>query len=222
MTTHGAATDDTPKGTTSTANPASAHAAAASVAPVLSSAVTISEVARVAHSRARAKSSITVTLSTSVSVDGGVNTLIDLLPPPRMIRSRAITAASIQIGNPSGSANAVTPPISMPVICIVSSAEANEALRTPRRLRTTPFTSSRVEASTTHTTGRGVSPSPTTMMVLAEFVGRVAVCLAERGGVSEGRIAWHDLVIHTEPEEMGDHLVLRIHDAWRTTTNDSS
>ncbi len=139
-----------------------------------------------------------------------------------MIRSRAITAESTQIGRSAGNANAVTPPISMPVSSIVSSAEANEALRTSSRLRTTPFTSRRVEARTTQATGRGSRALAHDDDRVGGVVGRVSVGLAERGGISERRIAGNDLVIDTELLEMSDDFVLRIHDAWRTTTNDSS
>ena len=189
---------------------------------MLSSAVTISEVRGVAHSRARAKSSITVTLSTAVSVDGGVNTLIDLLPPPRMIRSprhhRSIDPDRQPVGQRERGHSAD-----------LHAGELHRLVRRGKRglahLETLAHHTIHVEP------GRGQYDTrdgpwcltfPDDDDGVGRVVGRVAVCLAERGGVSEGRIAWHDLVIHPEPEEMGDDLLLRIHDAWRTTTNDSS
>ena len=79
---------------------------------------------------------------------------------------------SIQIGRPSGSPYGVTPPICIPVISIVSSAEANEAFFTPKRRRTTPLTSSRVLASTRHTAYTLGSDLPTTRIAFADWSSR--------------------------------------------------
>lgn len=68
-----------------------------------------------------------------------------------MTQAGAITAESTHTGRSRGSPNGVTPPISMPVTSIVSSAGAKDSLRTPRRLRTTRLTSRRVVARSTHT-----------------------------------------------------------------------
>ena len=61
----------------------------------------------------------------------------DHLPAPAAAAEddagRSITAASTQRGRPAGRPNAVTPPISIPVMARVSSGEANEALRVPSR-----------------------------------------------------------------------------------------
>ena len=76
-------------------------------------------------------------------------TFHDREPPPRTIRSRAITRASTQIGSPAGSPNTVTPPICIPVSAAVASAGANDALRVPSRSRTARFTSSRYGARVT-------------------------------------------------------------------------
>ena len=59
----------------------------------------------------------------------------------------------------------------MPVIARVSSAGANEALRVPRRWRTTRLTSRRVLDSTTHAAYTGGSDLPMTRMVFAESSG---------------------------------------------------
>ena len=59
----------------------------------------------------------------------------------------------------------------MPVIAAVAAADANEALLTPSRRRTTPFTSRRVVASTTHATCRRGSFFDATTIVLAERDG---------------------------------------------------
>jgi hypothetical protein len=61
--------------------------------------------------------------------------------------------------------------MAMPVSWLVSSAEANEALRVPSRFRTTPLTSRRVVASTTQAAYRRGSALPTTTMQLAESAG---------------------------------------------------
>ena len=92
----------------------------------------------------------------------------DRLPPPTTTDARVITAASIHSGSPAGRANGVTPPMVIPVRAAVSSAPANDALRTSSRRRTTPLTSSRVVASTTQATWRGGSDLPATRIVLAE------------------------------------------------------
>ena len=116
----------------------------------------------------------------------------------------------------------MTPPISIPVSSIVSSAEANDALRTSSRL---PDDAVDVEASRRqHHAGDG----PRSLALaddddrVGRIVGRIAVRLAERRGVSQRWIAGNDLVVDTEPAKMVDDLLLRIHEAWRTTTNDSS
>ena len=77
-------------------------------------------------------------------------TFQERLPPPRTIRSRAMTRASTRIGSSGGSPKTVTPPIAIPVSARVSSAAANDALRVPSRSRTDRLTSSRVVARTTH------------------------------------------------------------------------
>ena len=78
------------------------------------------------------------------------------------------TAASTHTGRWAGSARGVTPPIIIPVMAMVSSAEAKDAFFTPSRLRTAPFTSSRVSARTRHATCTGGSLLPTTRMVLID------------------------------------------------------
>ena len=85
-----------------------------------------------------------------------------------MTASQSMTRLSIQTGMSSGSPNGVTPPIIMPVRCTVSSASANDALRVPSLRRTTPFTSSRVDASTTQQAIGRSTDLPTTQMALAE------------------------------------------------------
>ena len=98
-------------------------------------------------------------------------TFHDRDPPPRMIRSRVMTRASIQTGTSAGSPNAVTPPICIPVSSAVTSAGANDALRVPSRSRTARFTSSRYGASVTHAAYRGGSDLPMTTIVFAESSG---------------------------------------------------
>ena len=56
----------------------------------------------------------------------------------------------------------------MPVISTVSSAEANDALFAPGRLRTTLLTSRRVVASTRKATYTHGSLSPTTTIAFAD------------------------------------------------------
>ena len=92
------------------------------------------------------------------------------LPPPRMIRSRAMTAASTHTGRSAGSPKTVTPPISWPVRALVSSGVANDDLR-PKRTFTTWFTASRCVARTTQAAYTGCVPLPTTTIVLAESSG---------------------------------------------------
>ncbi len=82
-----------------------------------------------------------------------------------------MTRASTQIGKPAGRPNTVTPPISIPVIALVSSAGANDALRVPSRSRTTRLTSSRFGDSTTQAAWTGGWLLPTTRIVLAESSG---------------------------------------------------
>ena len=82
----------------------------------------------------------------------------------------------------------------MPVRSRVSSAEANEAFFTPIFLRTTPFTSSRVVASTRHATYTRGSPLPTTTIAFADWSSVKSYVLAERGGVGQVGIARDDLV----------------------------
>ena len=53
-------------------------------------------------------------------------------------------------GHPSGRPIGVIPPYSMPDSATASSIGANDAFFAPSRRRTTPFTSARVVASTTH------------------------------------------------------------------------
>ena len=119
-----------------------------------------------------ARSATTSTPSISSSISGGPTTLALRLPPPTTMRWRCITRSSIHSGRPGGRANGVTPPIVMPVSSAVTSAGANDALRTPSRERTTRLTSSRVEASTTQTayTGgtSGLRCLPMTTMAFAE------------------------------------------------------
>ena len=98
-------------------------------------------------------------------------TFHDRDPPPRMIRSRAMTRESTQIGSSAGIPNTVTPPISIPVIARVDSDGAKDALRVPSRSRTARFTSSRYGASVTHAAYRGGSDLPMTRIVLAESSG---------------------------------------------------
>ena len=80
--------------------------------------------------------------------------------------------SSIHSGRPGGRANGVTPPIVIPVSSAVASAGANDALRTPSRVRTTRLTSSRVEARTTQAAYTGGTSAlrcrPTTTMAFAE------------------------------------------------------
>ena len=85
-----------------------------------------------------------------------------------MTSSQSITRLSIHTGMSPGNPNGVTPPIIIPVRAMVSSASANDALRVPSLRRTAPFTSRRVEASTTqHAIGRSAD-LPTTQMALAD------------------------------------------------------
>ncbi len=98
-------------------------------------------------------------------------TFHDRDPPPRMIRSRAITRASTQIGRSGGRPKTVTPPICMPVSLAVSSAGAKDALRVPSRSRTVRFTSRRYGARVTQAANRGGSDLPITTIVLAESSG---------------------------------------------------
>ena len=97
-----------------------------------------------------ARLSITSARGSFNRIPGSAITLKERLPPPRTIRSRPMTRASIQIGRSGGRPNTVTPPISIPVMARVSSAGANEALRVPSRWRTVLLTSRRLVARTTH------------------------------------------------------------------------
>ena len=60
------------------------------------------------------------------------------------------TATSTKIGQSAGRPIGVIPPYSIPVSATASSIGANDALRAPSGLRTTPLTSARIEASTRH------------------------------------------------------------------------
>ena len=110
----------------------------------------------------------------------------------------------------------------MPVSWIVSSADTNEALRTSRRPANDAV---HIEPSRRqYDAGDG-----TRRLTLADdddgvrrVVGRIAIRLAECRRVSQRWIARNDLVVGFEPAKMGNDLLLRIHEAWRTTTNDSS
>ena len=79
-----------------------------------------------------------------------------------------MTRASIHTGSPAGRPNGVTPPIIIPVRSTVAAASAKEALRVPSRRRTTPLTSSRVEASTRQQAMGRSADLPTTQMALAD------------------------------------------------------
>ena len=72
------------------------------------------------------------------------------MPLPITTTSRPSTALSIRIGHSAGSPIGVMPPYSIAVSRTASSIGANDALRAPSRRRTTPFTSARIVASTTH------------------------------------------------------------------------
>ena len=105
------------------------------------------------------------------SVDGGVSTLIARLPPPRMIRSRAITAASTQIGKSVGQGERGD----------AADLHAGQLHRLVRRgerglahLESLADDTVDVEPGRRQhhaRNGRGVSPLPTTMIVLAESSG---------------------------------------------------
>src|SRR3954451_4504585 len=101
---------------------------------------------RGAHALGRgsvARSSTTVTPGSAWRIAGAAITFHDREPPPRTIRSRAMTRESTQIGSSAGSPSASPPRISIPASAAVSSAGANDALPAPRRSRTARFTSSR-------------------------------------------------------------------------------
>ena len=67
--------------------------------------------------------------------------------------------------------NGVTPPSTIPVSLAVSSAEAKDSFRTPRRSATAWFTSRRVVASTRHRAWTFGSRRLATRMALAESAG---------------------------------------------------
>src|SRR5690606_35875953 len=89
-------------------------------------------------------------------------------PLPTTTSGQAATAASTSSGHPSGRPTGVIPPYSIPVAATASSCRAKDALRTSRRRRTAPLTSSRVVASTTQAAVRTSPPRlPVTTMQLA-------------------------------------------------------
>jgi hypothetical protein len=115
-----------------------------------------------------ASASTIAAFGSAARLAGGTSNFRSRDPPPTITCATSITLASIQIGNVGGNPYGVTPPISMPVIWRVSSAEANDAFLTPNRLRTTPLTSSRVVASTRQAAYTRGSVLPTTTMALAD------------------------------------------------------
>jgi hypothetical protein len=91
------------------------------------------------------------------------------MPLPMTTAGAAATAASTSTGQPSGRPIGVMPPYSMPDSATASSIGANEALRAPSRLRTSPLTSARVLASTRQAAYETASPRrPATTTQLAE------------------------------------------------------
>ncbi len=81
------------------------------------------------------------------------------------------------------------PPYSMPDVDTATSIEANEIFLAPSVRRTSPFTSARVVASTTHAASVcHLSPAPGDDDAVRRFVGQHAVPRAERGGIGECRI----------------------------------
>ena len=65
-------------------------------------------------------------------------------------KSAASTSGSTSTGQSAGRPTGVMPPNSMPDSATATSCGANDALRAPRCRRTSPFTSARVVARTTH------------------------------------------------------------------------
>ena len=86
----------------------------------------------------------------SGSAEAGSAILEPRSPLPITTTCRSSTAGSTRIGHPSGSPSGVIPPYCMPVSATASSVRAKEAFFAPSRRRTTPLTSARVVASTTH------------------------------------------------------------------------
>ena len=96
-----------------------------------------------------ARPSITTAPGSSASAAPSSTSFEPRIPDPMTTGPAAATAASIMIGQPSGSPTGVMPPYSMPVCVTASSIAANDTFRTSRRRRTTPLTSALVVARIT-------------------------------------------------------------------------
>ena len=86
----------------------------------------------------------------SASADDGNASLERRRPLPITTTPRSRTARSTSTGQDGGRPIGVMPPYSIPDSSTASAIGAKEALRASRRRRTTPLTSARVVASTTH------------------------------------------------------------------------
>src|SRR5580693_4917736 len=72
------------------------------------------------------------------------------LPPATPQEDILATAASTSTGQSAGKPIGVMPPYSIPVSAVTVSTGPNDAFRAPRCRRTSPLTSARVVAATTH------------------------------------------------------------------------
>ena len=106
-------------------------------------------------------------------------------PLPITTSSRSTTPRSTSTGHSAGSPIGVIPPYSMPVSPTASSIGANEALRASSRLRTTPFTSARVVASTTQAAYGDLAAPARDHHAVGRVGQRDVVVRAERGRVGQ-------------------------------------
>src|SRR6476469_4013708 len=120
-----------------------------------------------------------------------MRSLLPRIPLPITSSGAAATAGSIRSGQPAGNPSGVIQPYAIPVSSTAASIDANDAFRTSSRVRTTPFTSARVVASTRHAAKRSSParfPATTTQFAEADsgepYVSQKAAVSARSGSIA--------------------------------------